>query len=176
VTRLASLLTIAAVLAAAGAAAGAPVSGDRVATFQRPSSVPRLTRLAKLEQDVIKAINGLRRKHKLAPVRLHVAFSAEARAQSLLMAKKGFFAHSTSLRWHRLEAHWSLGQSLAWRSPDMTAQWVVQYWLKDPQHRKILLGPSWTVIGVGAVHADPAPGVYGGAPATIITADLGASA
>jgi uncharacterized protein YkwD len=175
-TRLASLLTIAAVLAVAGNATGAPLSGERTATLQRPSSVPRVTRLAKLEKDVIKAINDVRRRHKLAPVRLHAALSAEARAQSLSMASKGYFAHTVSPLWHRLEAHWSLAQSLAWSSPDMTAQWVVQFWLKNRLHRKILLGPSWSVIGVGAVHADPAPGVYGGRPATIITADFGAPA
>jgi uncharacterized protein YkwD len=176
VTRLASFLTIATVLAAAGTAAGAPMSGHGSAGFQRPSSVPRVTRLAKLEKDVIKAINDVRRQHKLASVRPHAAFSAEARAQSLSMARKGYFAHSASPLWHRLEAHWSLAQSLAWSSPDMTAQWVVQFWLKNREHRRILLGPNWSLIGVGAVHADPAPGVYGGRPATIIAADFGAPA
>jgi hypothetical protein len=36
-----------------------------------------------------------------------------------------------------------------------------------------LLDPNWREIGVSAVHASSAPGVYNGLPVTIVTTDFG---
>ena len=46
-------------------------------------------------------------------------------------------------------------------------------WLASPPHRANLLDPHWREVGLSAVHATSAPGVYGGEAATIVTADFG---
>ena len=43
----------------------------------------------------------------------------------------------------------------------------------SPGHRANLLSPRWREIGIAAVHAASAPGVYGGHEVTIVTADFG---
>jgi uncharacterized protein YkwD len=45
--------------------------------------------------------------------------------------------------------------------------------LASPTHRENLLAPAWREIGLGAVHAIGAGGVYNGLDATILTADFG---
>jgi uncharacterized protein YkwD len=46
-------------------------------------------------------------------------------------------------------------------------------WLDSPPHRKILLTSAWREVGLGAVRALAAPGVYKGLDVTILTADFG---
>ena len=100
------------------------------------------------------------------------------------MAEKGFFRHTSadgSAFWKRLipvyrqqrGRPWGTGENLMWRSPELTAEQAVDLWLKSPPHRKNLLTPSWRDIGIGAVHAFAAPGVYEGLEVTILTADFG---
>jgi uncharacterized protein YkwD len=178
VIRLALLLTSAAVLVAAADATGAPLGGHRVAVPQRSSAAPGARPLPKLEEAVINAVNDARSRYGLAPVQVHSVFGAAARAHSLSMARKGYFAHSTttSMLWHAYAKHWSLGENLAWFSPAATAQQIVQFWLHNAAHRKVMLERRWRKIGVGVVHADAAPGVFGGRPVTVVTADFGVPA
>jgi uncharacterized protein YkwD len=46
-------------------------------------------------------------------------------------------------------------------------------WLASPDHRANLMNPRWREIGVAAVYAADAPGVYQGLDVTIITTDFG---
>jgi uncharacterized protein YkwD len=46
-------------------------------------------------------------------------------------------------------------------------------WLNSPKHRKTMLRTRWREVGVGAVQAGSAPGVFGGREVTIVTADFG---
>jgi uncharacterized protein YkwD len=68
---------------------------------------------------------------------------------------------------------WSVGENLAWATPNLNAQETLELWLKSPEHRKNLLKPTWRDIGVGGVFVHPAPGVFAGVAATIVTADFG---
>ena len=45
--------------------------------------------------------------------------------------------------------------------------------MNSPEHRANLLDRSWREVGLSAVHAASAPGVYGGDEVTIVTADFG---
>jgi uncharacterized protein YkwD len=67
-----------------------------------------------------------------------------------------------------------VGENLVWASPALDAQHALQLWLASPEHRANLMNPRWREIGVSAVHAASAPGVYHGLPVTIITTDFGA--
>ena len=55
----------------------------------------------------------------------------------------------------------------------MDAASAVRNWLESPPHRAILLSPSFHEIGVSALHATAAGGVFGGTALTLITADFG---
>ena len=46
-------------------------------------------------------------------------------------------------------------------------------WENSPEHRKNMLDPHWREIGISAVHAPTASGVYNGLPVSIVTTDFG---
>ena len=100
------------------------------------------------------------------------------------MAEYGYFEHSSitgSPFWKRVQAKypqrggrlWSVGENLAWASPDLSAQRTLELWLSSPPHAKNLLTRAFREVGLGAVHTLAAPGVYEGLAVTILTADFG---
>jgi uncharacterized protein YkwD len=174
--------TVAAVLVAAGAAA-VPGSAATAGGTRAAAGSARLVSLPQLENQLLTRINDLRRKAGLVPLKPSAALGAAAFTQSASMAEHGFFAHESyggSPFWKRVAATyaarrgtWSVGENLAWRSPELNARTALDLWLKSPEHRDNLLSPTWREIGLGAVHADSAPGVYEGREVTILTADFG---
>ena len=137
-----------------------------------------------LEQSVLAEINQLRGRHGLKPLRLSARLSAAADAHSRAMATQGFFAHDSSdgtLFWKRVQrwygprgyAYWAVGENLLWASPSVAPGSAVSMWLESPPHRKNLLTSKWREIGLSAVHATAAPGVFGGREVTVLTADFG---
>jgi uncharacterized protein YkwD len=166
------LLTLA-VLAAAAAALPATAARNR----------PTVA-LTSLEQGVLADINAFRSAHDLAPLRLSVALTAAARVHSQQMEADGYFAHNSvdgTEFWKRIQefypsshfGFWSVGENLLWSSPDVDAQKALTMWENSPEHRKNMLDPHWREIGVSAVHAPQAPGVYQGLAVTIVTTDFG---
>ena len=110
---------------------------------------------------------------------------AAAGRHSKEMAQRGYFSHDSAngssfssrlVRFYpsRGFRSWSVGENLLWASPDVGAARALRLWLNSPPHRANLLTPRWREIGLAAVHASSAPGVYGGRPATVVTADFGA--
>ena len=113
------------------------------------------------------------------------ALNAVANGHSAEMARVGYFSHDSangqsfssriaqaySPRGYR---RWSVGENLVWGGPDIGAARAFRLWLASPPHRANLLNAGWRQVGLGAVHSSSAPGVYGGGPATIVTADFGA--
>ena len=138
--------------------------------------------LSQLESSVLGDINAFRAQHGLAKLRLNTQLTTAARAHSQQMAQKGYFAHESadgSAFWKRMHgfyasAHsWSVGENLLWSSPGIDGAHALQLWLASPEHRKNLVNPRWREIGVSAVHAVQAPGVYHGQAVTIVTTDFG---
>lgn len=142
-----------------------------------------LTARNSLEADVLVQINQLRRSRGLAPLRLSGALRRAADSHSAAMATRGFFAHESAdgtAFWQRVarfyprrSGGWSVGENLLWSSPDVDGAGALRMWLNSPPHRKILLTPRWREVGLSAVHAVSAPGVYRGLEVTVITADFG---
>jgi uncharacterized protein YkwD len=170
-------MRFAAVLAVAGAAA-CLVSGAGAAT-QAPAAS-----LGALERGVYADINALRVSHDLPPLRLSASLTNAARAHSQEMETDGYFEHSSddgTLFWKRIQrfypsanyGFWSVGENLLWSAPDIDAQHALTMWLNSPEHRKNMLDPHWREIGVSAVHAAHAPGVFKGLEVTIVTTDFG---
>lgn len=178
--RLLVPLLIAGVLAAGGAEAGAR---DNPATPAKASTVS-LARDGELQSQVLDAINSVRHSHGLRELRLSKLLALAALAHTQSMARVGYFAHEgrdgapfwarIKPRYPPLPGHsWSVAENLVWRSPELSAEQAVELWMRSPPHRKNLLAASWAEVGVGAVHATGAPGVYGGLDVTIVTADFG---
>ena len=138
-----------------------------------------------LEGQVLEAINEVRRTNGLSELRLNPALSLAALGHSQSMARRGFFSHdgyNGAPFWTRIKPRyrpqrgnfWGVGENIVWSSPDLSADDAIQTWLDSPPHRKNLLTPAWREVGLGAVLALGAPGVYQGLDITILTADFGA--
>lgn len=136
------------------------------------------------ENVLLREINQVRAQHGLSALQVSNPLNEAADYHSKTMAARGFFAHESAdgtSFWKRVErfypsrgfGYWSAGENLAYGSPSMSADGAVRAWMGSPGHRANILSTSWREIGIGAVQADSAPGVYGGRPATIITTDFG---
>ena len=140
--------------------------------------------VGRLGSGLVAQINALRIAHGLVPLRLSPSLRAAANVHSTQMARLGYFSHDSAnggsfssriatfypARGYR---SWTVGENLLWASPDIGALRALKMWLASPPHRANLLNPRWREIGLVAVHARSAPGVYGNAPTTIVTADFG---
>ena len=167
--RIVVAITALAVAVAAGASS----------TSAAPHVAQNVSTRDALELQVLGEINVLRRSHGLAALRMSKGLRAAADAHSSSMVTAGFFAHGDFSR--RIARYyprgryrtWSIGENLLWSSADIDAAQAVQLWLNSPSHRKILLTARWREIGLSAVHVDAGPGVFNGAPVTVVTADFG---
>jgi uncharacterized protein YkwD len=169
--RLAALLLTAGLLswAASGSAAGA-VLGEAALDTQ-------------LGEAVVAAINEARVAQGRAPLRVSRQLRKAAGEHALSMATLGYFSHSSangSSVTRRIASFygaggsksWAVGEVLIWRAGNMSAQSAVSVWLGSAGHANQVLG-RWRDVGVAAVRAANAPGVYGGRSVTIIVVDFG---
>jgi uncharacterized protein YkwD len=184
-----AVLVVVLVLAAGGVAsagvADKPLPGrPSISKGRTAATTVHVSALARLEQQVFRDVNRQRIQHGLVPLRVNGHLGLAARSHSLAMAEHGFFAHEAydgSAFWLRIKAAypalagrtWSVGENLAWASPELTAEHAVEMWLASPQHRQNMLAPRWRDVGIGIVRALGAPGVYDGLDVTIVTADFG---
>jgi uncharacterized protein YkwD len=174
----------AAVAVVAGGSASGPASA---AIFRAPQMSMRaggITEVRALETKLLAAINDLRRSRGLVPLRASAPLAAAAHLHSVQMAKHGYFDHASPNGlpfWKRVEAKyrskggrlWSVGENMAWAAPGLSTQRALELWMESPGHRENLFAPAWREIGLGAVHALAAPGVFAGSNVTILTADFG---
>jgi len=141
--------------------------------------------LGSLQSALIGQVNAFRAAHGLARLRLSPALGAAAAAHSTQMARVGYFSHNSAngtpfsrriVTFYPARGYrsWTAGENLLWASPDVGAARALKLWLASPPHRANLLSPRWRELGLSAVHSTSAPGVYGHAPTTIVTADFGA--
>ena len=162
----------------AGAADARPREG------RAPASAASIVAVPELQDMALTAINELRTSKGLRELKLNTGLSLAALGHSQSMAKFGFFTHegrNGSPFWTRIKPRyrpqggrgWGVGENMVWSSPGLSADQAIQMWLDSPPHRKNLLAPSWREVGLGAVHALAAPGVYQGLDVTILTADFG---
>jgi uncharacterized protein YkwD len=148
------------------------------------SSPSARVNLSALESQLLGKINLTRGRHGLRPLRISAKLTAAANQHSGSMAAKGYFSHDSanggsfftriaSFYTYRGYSRWSAGENILWSSPDIGSAGALNVWMNSPEHRANLLNRSWREIGLGAVHAASAPGVYGGDEVTIVTADFG---
>lgn len=133
---------------------------------------------------MLRELNALRAAAALRPLRASEALIAAAEAHSLDMVERGYFGHRSSdgasfderiLRFYppRGRPVWAVGENLLWSAPRVAARRALRVWLASPGHRANLFDPRWREVGIGAVRALGAPGVYGGRPVVVLTVDFG---
>lgn len=131
-------------------------SGSPLTTPTRfPSPSPELQAL---ESEMVAAINAERAAHNLPPYQVDATLSVVARAHAQDMADRDYMSHITPEgktyvdRLHEagIEPRWrgeniALSVSPAEKAVEVTVAW----WLDDAPHRRNILHPHHTQIGVG---------------------------
>jgi uncharacterized protein YkwD len=135
-----------------------------------------------LEAALLAELNAVRRAHGLSPLRRSGDLATAAAAHSRAMAQFGFFQHesrdgsSFARRVQRFYTPsgrgWSVGENLLWATR-LSAAAAVSMWMQSPPHRRNILTPQWREVGLSAVKATQAPGVFGGRDVVIVTSDFG---
>ncbi len=158
------------------AAIAVPMAGASRSTSAR---VPQ-----SLASSIVSELNVVRVKRALRPLRANRQLESAAERHSREMLVHGYFSHASSdggsfwarvIRFYPPPRHggYAVGENILWRSTPLFASQVLSLWLKSPEHRSILLSPRWRDVGVGAVHAAHAPGIFAGGAVTLVTADFG---
>lgn len=135
---------------------------------------------------MLDALNVARAENGLRSLRPNVRLAAAAEHHSVEMVRTGYFGHESSdgsVFWKRIKRFyrpraasqtWTVGENLLWQTQRVTAQAAVRAWLRSPGHRENLLKPSFRDVGIAAVRAAGAPGVYGYRRVVVLTVDFGA--
>ena len=134
------------------------------------ASAADAARLTPGETSLLAAMNHARAEHGLAPLRVDLTLERAARAHSLDMLRRNYFAHGAfASRIIGSGARGPLfGENLAWGSGRYAAPaTIVAEWLASPEHRANLLHPGFARVGLAA----PA-GTFRGGPAVVVTADF----
>jgi uncharacterized protein YkwD len=142
--------------------------------------------MAALESSVAARMNALRRSHGLRSLRMSRRLRTAAVFHSKDMGRRGYFGHDSLTGtpfWRRIERFypsqgfnsWTVGENLIWGSDTYDATFAVREWMESPPHRRNILSRDWREVGIGAVFFGRAPGVFGGRPVTIVTADFSGS-
>ena len=164
-------------------ASPAGARNDRFVT-RAPATNDAAASVSALEAQVLADVNAVRRQRGLRPLRFSTALSRAADAHSRDMARRGYFSHTSpdgAAFWQRVQRFypssgfrsWAVGENLVWSSPDLSSASALSLWMGSPPHRANLVNRQWREIGLSAIHAPAAPGVFGGHPVTIVTANFG---
>jgi uncharacterized protein YkwD len=162
----------------------APLQASHAAATPARKSVA-VSQATELENPILVAVNRTRRAHGLRLLTEAPRLVNAARAHLRALALAGEFRHAwpDGRRfdlWIRgfypvgSARSWAVGENLIWSSASLTPKDVVRAWLASPPHRRVLLAPYWRQLGIGAVRANRAGGVYGGADVMMAAAEFGA--
>jgi uncharacterized protein YkwD len=175
--RARTLVCVAILAAALAASSPAPVA---TAGPHAPTPAAAAVNL-QLEHTLLRLINDTRAERGLRSLRASRTLARTATGHARSMAQFGYFAHASrdgssprdriARADPRLAAR-GVGEVLLWRSPGPSPDQALAMWLASPPHRAVLLDPRLRLIGLVALDAHAAPGVFGGRDVTIVAADL----
>lgn len=119
-------------------------------------NIPNIDAVKGVEGEVIRLTNQERAKNGLSPLKADWQLSRVARYKSADMRDKGYFSHTsptygspfTMMKNFNINYR-SAAENIAAGQP--SAQAVVKAWMESPGHRKNILTPNFTHIGVGYV-------------------------
>jgi uncharacterized protein YkwD len=165
-------LAASAATATSGAAAACP-------NADQPAASATVSQLA---AGVRCLLNEERAGAQRSPVSASSRLATAAKGHAVDMVARHYFAH-TSLggatfvdRIRRAgylpsRGQWSAGEILAWASgPLATPRGIVDAWMASPEHRRILMDPGFSDVGVGVAVGAPEASAD---PALTVDADFG---
>ncbi|GAA0328910.1 hypothetical protein GCM10008967_19290 [Bacillus carboniphilus] len=121
-----------------------------------PNNEPTDGTVKNIERQVVELTNQERQRNGLSPLKLNEKLSDVARLKSQDMRDKNYFAHNSPTYGSPFEMmqqfhvqYQTAGENIA--AGQRSAQEVVQQWMDSPGHRKNILNPEFTEIGVGHV-------------------------
>ena len=117
------------------------------------------TAQASARATLLDRLNHVRAVHGLPAVHGARSLRAAASRHSHDMLARDYFAHTSptgSTLYHRITGSgfvdgyaWRGGETLAWGTTGVaTPRWTVHAWMHSPEHRDILLSPTFRWIGV----------------------------
>ena len=116
-------------------------------------------RLDRAERAAIRHINNFRAAHGRPPVYPARSLNRSAEAHSTDMARRNFFAHTSSdgtpfdVRIRRYIGRGAVGETLAWHTRTRRiARVIVRMWINSPPHRAILLEGNFRRVGLARRH------------------------
>jgi uncharacterized YkwD family protein/spore coat assembly protein SafA len=117
-------------------------------------NIPLIDSVKKIEHDVVELVNQERAKYGLSPLRPDWQTARVARHKSQDMRDKRYFSHTSPTYgspFQMLKAYnisyRAAGENIA--MGQRTPQEVVKAWMNSEGHRKNILNPNFTHIGVG---------------------------
>lgn len=130
-------------------------TSNQVSKESTPKNSPANTsNSSSYEQKVVDLVNLERTKRSLKPLSMNSELSRLARMKSKDMSDKGYFSHTSPTYGSPFDmmkqfgvSYRSAGENIAqgYSSPES----VVTGWMNSPGHRKNILSPNFTDIGVG---------------------------
>ncbi|MBY4603681.1 MULTISPECIES: CAP domain-containing protein [Bacillus] len=134
-------------------ASKAPAAAEKTnTTTSAPSSV------SAYEKKVVELTNAERQKQGLKPLQIDETLSKSARAKSQDMKDKNYFDHQSPTYGSPFDMMKSFGISYKTAGENIakgqkTPEEVVKAWMNSEGHRKNILNPNFTHIGVGYVES-----------------------
>jgi uncharacterized protein YkwD len=120
-----------------------------------PAGAATPSTLGPFGRALLRELNRVRASYHLPKVREDRRMDRSALGHSHDMARVGYVAHG---RWAgrvaaaaRTQTQ-SIGEVLGWLTPDdprAEAAWLVRAWLGSPTHRPVVLGASFSRVGIG---------------------------
>ena len=149
------------------------------------SAGPQVSPADRLEEAVLDELNLVRLEYGRSQLKLNPRLTAAADSHTLEMVRSGYFGHESAdgghfarrikgfYRPHTRRA-WRVGENLIWQTERLSARAAVAAWLASDGHRENLLRPDFREVGIAAVRAQGAPGVYANRCVVVLTVDFGA--
>ena len=111
-------------------------------------------------KQLLRAVNHARAAHGVGAVRGSTSLHVVALGHSSDMLRRGYFAHTSPTGLTLFQrivrsgfvtyGPWSAGETLAWGTGSYgLPAGVVNMWMHSPEHRAILLSPSYRFVGIG---------------------------
>ncbi|MDP9376313.1 MAG: CAP domain-containing protein [Actinomycetota bacterium] len=145
--------------------------------------LPEEGEIGQMKQATLCLVNGERARRGLSVLVEDPALEEAAIEHSIDMARRDYFEHNTPegvQPWMRIAKTGYraslVGENLAWGEREKgTAGNALQLWLDSPGHRRNMLDPRYSQIGIGIVFDAPDPNSHG-APAAVFTTTFGSAA
>ncbi|WP_370866554.1 CAP domain-containing protein [Saccharibacillus sp. JS10] len=144
---------LASILAVGGVYSVAPTDHSYAQTSYEAAYAKVTTDKSKFTAKVVYLVNSERRKAGLKPLNIHAATAKASRLKAIDMSKKNYFDHTSptygspfNLLKLQKVSYRTAGENIAQgqRSPEK----VMQDWMNSEGHRKNILNPNFTSIGV----------------------------